>query len=215
MVHSPETSDDPAACGLRERRRIQTRRELSEAALDLFEANGVHGTTVDDIARRAGTSPRTFFRYFPTKEAAVLGGPDTTIDVIRDAAAAMRAGTPVIESIESSWVQLLAHADEHPDEHQRIVRVGRLIRAEPTLLATVLREDAERIDSLVEAAADPDGLGEDPLVAHAQISTLTLLVRLSVDAWAERRETDPTASLRQTYLEIRAAVSSVATGLGR
>lgn len=207
---SPQQTPPP---GLRERRRVETRRELADAALDLFETNGVSRTTVDDIVRRAGTSPRTFFRYFATKEAAVLGGSDTTIDVIREAGTAMRAGTPIIDSIESSWLRLLVEVDDKPDDHHRILRVGRLIRAEPTLLATVLREEAEQIDALVKAASEPEGLGEDELVAHAQISTLTLIARLSVDEWARRRESDPQASLRQTYDQIRSAVSSLSSRL--
>jgi len=36
----------------------------------LGDPNGVDGTTVDDIAARAGISPRTFFRYCEATEAA-------------------------------------------------------------------------------------------------------------------------------------------------
>ena len=52
----------PAAPGLRDRRRRETALEICTAALDLFEEKGVAGTTVDEIAARAGVSPRTFFR---------------------------------------------------------------------------------------------------------------------------------------------------------
>jgi len=36
-------------------------------AIDLFAANGYDETTVDDIARAAGISLRSFFRYFASK----------------------------------------------------------------------------------------------------------------------------------------------------
>ncbi len=49
------------------------RAELAERAMELFEANGFAETTVDDIAKAAGMSKRSFFRYFATKEDAALG----------------------------------------------------------------------------------------------------------------------------------------------
>src|SRR6201747_1985743 len=50
------------------------RTALLEAALNLFSANGYEQTTTDEIADAAGVSPRTFFRYFPTKESVLFSG---------------------------------------------------------------------------------------------------------------------------------------------
>jgi len=58
--------------GLRERKKLERRRCIEAAAIDLFEANGFDGTTIEDIAARADIAPRTFFYYFPTKEDVVL-----------------------------------------------------------------------------------------------------------------------------------------------
>lgn len=38
----------------------------------MFAANGYERTTIEQIADAADISPRTFFRYFPTKEDVVL-----------------------------------------------------------------------------------------------------------------------------------------------
>jgi len=43
-------------------------REIQGAALALFEAHGYDSTTVDEVAQAADVSPRTVFRYFPSKE---------------------------------------------------------------------------------------------------------------------------------------------------
>ncbi|BBZ70754.1 TetR family transcriptional regulator [Mycobacterium paraseoulense] len=52
----------------------QTKAALIDAALNLFSVNGYDETTTDEIAAAAGVSPRTFFRYFPTKESVLFFG---------------------------------------------------------------------------------------------------------------------------------------------
>ncbi|WP_430334607.1 TetR/AcrR family transcriptional regulator [Rhodococcus sp. ACT016] len=58
----------PTTVGRRERNKQQTRGRLLDAASELFAARGVVGTTVEDIADRAGVSRATFFNYFPSKD---------------------------------------------------------------------------------------------------------------------------------------------------
>jgi AcrR family transcriptional regulator len=50
----------------------RVREALVDAALELFARDGFDATHSDRIAERAGVSPRTFFRYFPTKESVVF-----------------------------------------------------------------------------------------------------------------------------------------------
>lgn len=51
--------------------RAEVRRDLVDAAVQLFGQQGYDDTTVDDIAAAAGVGRRTFFRYFRSKEDAV------------------------------------------------------------------------------------------------------------------------------------------------
>lgn len=57
--------------GLRERKKIRTRATLIEAAAELCLKQGYDNTTVEQIAAAADVSPRTFSRYFPTKESVI------------------------------------------------------------------------------------------------------------------------------------------------
>ncbi|RVW01905.1 TetR/AcrR family transcriptional regulator [Rhodococcus xishaensis] len=52
----------------RERNKLQTRSRLLAVARGLFAAQGVDGTTVEDIADGAHVSRATFFNYFPSKD---------------------------------------------------------------------------------------------------------------------------------------------------
>lgn len=66
-----KASDRPA--GLRVVAREAIRIEVAARAIDLFRRKGYDETTVDDICSSAGISPRSFFRYFASKEEVVLG----------------------------------------------------------------------------------------------------------------------------------------------
>jgi AcrR family transcriptional regulator len=57
---------------LRERNKARARAEIADAALRLFFDHGFEAVTVDQIVSAAGVSRRTFFRYFETKEDALL-----------------------------------------------------------------------------------------------------------------------------------------------
>jgi AcrR family transcriptional regulator len=57
----------------RERMTADERRELVlEAALSEFAVSGLHGTSTEDVARRAGISQPYLFRLFPTKKGLFL-----------------------------------------------------------------------------------------------------------------------------------------------
>lgn len=59
------------APSLTERRKAETRMEIARAAAALFVRQGLRATRAEDIAQRAGIAPRTFYRYFASKEEAV------------------------------------------------------------------------------------------------------------------------------------------------
>ncbi len=52
----------------RTRRHERARAEIVESAARAFARKGFHGTSIDDIAREAGISPSSLYRYFSGKE---------------------------------------------------------------------------------------------------------------------------------------------------
>lgn len=61
-----------ATAGRREAKRRETRDALVASATRLFSERGYQSTTIAAIAAGAGVAPRTFFGYFPTKEAVLF-----------------------------------------------------------------------------------------------------------------------------------------------
>lgn len=62
----------PAQTSPKRRGKEETRRALVDAAAELFNTVGYHGTDSNRIARAAGFSPGTFYTYFPDKTAIFL-----------------------------------------------------------------------------------------------------------------------------------------------
>jgi transcriptional regulator GlxA family with amidase domain len=58
--------------GLREKKRRETKLRIAESALNLFIVNGFEATTLDEIAKEAAISRRTFFSYFKSKDEIML-----------------------------------------------------------------------------------------------------------------------------------------------
>lgn len=68
-AHQPFSASAPLS--LTERRKAETRMEIARAAARLFVHQGLRATRAEDIAHAAGIAPRTFYRYFATKEESV------------------------------------------------------------------------------------------------------------------------------------------------
>lgn len=70
----------PSAEGLRYRKKLKARLSVERAALELVIERGYDGVTVEDICARAEISKKTFFNYFPSKAAAIMGRLDSFPD---------------------------------------------------------------------------------------------------------------------------------------
>lgn len=65
--------EQPASEGLRYRKKLKTRLTVERAALELVIERGYDDVTVEDICARAEISKKTFFNYFSSKAAAIVG----------------------------------------------------------------------------------------------------------------------------------------------
>lgn len=107
--------------------------EVEAVALRLFEARGLGQVTVDEIAAEAGISPRTFYRYFPTKHDILLHRIERRTTHLRRALAARATDEPPLRSLRLAIQE--AFAAEDPEVIRRWMAV---IMADDSVLRTVL-----------------------------------------------------------------------------
>ncbi|GAB6902187.1 TetR/AcrR family transcriptional regulator [Kineosporia succinea] len=63
-------------------RRGETRERILAAALELFAENGVHGTSLQQIADRLGVAKASVYHQFPTKDAMVVAVVQPATDAV-------------------------------------------------------------------------------------------------------------------------------------
>ncbi|GAB2485496.1 hypothetical protein GCM10027063_29230 [Promicromonospora xylanilytica] len=97
------TPDTPT---LRQRTRRAVHAEITDTALRLFAEQGFDATTVDQIAKAAGISRRSFFHYFGSKEDVVLGDLEALGRRVRDALEARPATEPAWEALRAALLTL-------------------------------------------------------------------------------------------------------------
>jgi len=199
--------------GLRERRRRQTEREISDVALELFEAQGLEHTTVDEIVARVGVSPRTFFRYFATKEGAALVGNADLEERVGAMVEATRPEEPLLPQLEVIWREVLhvIAGGRSSDDGERLLRVRRLMQHEPSLRLAGLRLDEERVATLAERLAEITGRPADDVRLVVELGST--VVRHALDRWATAAERGEHLDLLAAYEAASAVVrAELATG---
>src|ERR1700756_559132 len=133
------TTAPPPAVSLRERKKLATRRLLRRVALDLIAERGMANVTVEDIAEAADVSPRTFFNYFPSKEAALFGSDPAKGIELRERIVHDSPGEPALEVLRAimiSGAQTVAEdlKDLGGDPADWLRRM-KVVRADPQLHA--------------------------------------------------------------------------------
>ena len=106
-------------------RKHRTARRIQAAAVRLAAQLGMAGLTAEAIAREAGISTRTFFNYYPFKEAALIGPPP---DYPPDAAETFVEGRGRL--IDDLHKLLEKHLSRYVDEREQAAIVWQLSRTD-------------------------------------------------------------------------------------
>ncbi|MFE1325788.1 TetR/AcrR family transcriptional regulator [Streptomyces sp. NPDC058735] len=191
----------PPQASLTERRKAETRMEIARAAAGLFVRDGLRATRAEDIAQAAGVAPRTFYRYFATKEEAVAplyaAGAQRWVEAVRAAPAGVSLPTALEDGVRHT---LTPGVGVSASSWQWVRTLLRLAGANPSLRrvwAEVCRDSermlgevlAERVTRVPRTDGTPAADGAGDLAATPELcfaaAVASAAVRTALESWAE------------------------------
>lgn len=202
--------------GLRERKRLATRRAIQHAVVDLASEHGYDQVTIEEVSAAANVSPRTFFNYFASKEEAAVGDVPTLAGL---AAAQEFLVEGQQENLLSGLGRLLAaasssFADDRSDSQRRRV----LLREHPALFAkrmAVLHEFEDELADLVRRrlAIDELNADENPEALQQRARLVALIgfatMRHAYRRWIEAEDDRSLSSrIREAFAELDVTLAS-------
>jgi AcrR family transcriptional regulator len=171
----------PHSAERRERKRTKTRLMIQTEALRLFAEKGYSETTVEEIADAAAISPRTFFRYFPTKEDVVIW--DEYDALVPELLEARPDNEPPAETLRAVIYEALSGL--HQRDPERLLARVRLSASVPELRARFAEEQQRGMETLAPRLAQKRWTRDDDLRLRVIGSALIAAVSVALDRWQQ------------------------------
>lgn len=169
-------------CGLRELKRFKTHCNLADAATALVLDRGYDNVNIEDICERAGTSRRTFFNYFDSKDQSIFGNGIMSFDAEdEEQFVSQKHEDPIadmLDHIEAEKRNKLRRyqALGATDEFRRMLRdrIQEILRNEPKLSTVVISNfgnSMRRVRSAFERyfEIDPSSRSHPELPLEAEV----------------------------------------------
>lgn len=178
--------------GLRERKKLATRKALSDAALRLAVERGLENVTVEDITAEANVALRTFRNYFSSKyEAVAVIGADRARRI--GASLVQRpAGEPLWDALTHAVLEHYEGTDQ-AFSPETMTALGRVLQA-PAMRGEYLKVNFEMQNALAAAIAERIGTSiETDMFPQVLAGAVTSASQVAVRRWYAA---DPPVPLR-------------------
>ena len=195
---------DTAARGLREQKRIATKRALQHALLQLALERGFDNVTVEEVAQAAQVSPRTFFNYFASKEEA-LATPHGPVELSPEEIARYEEG---MGDPLTDLVVLMAGRVSHEEDFELHHLRRELMQRESRLFndkATLVQRIREQVVDLVAERLRADELRagrmpDEPELRDRAAFTALLCMTVARHGWSRWAASEGASTLGECML---------------
>lgn len=186
-----------------ERSRQVAVQAILDTAVRLFAEQGYEQTTIAQIAREAGISQRSLFRYFGTKEDLVCGDQEALGELLKRTVEQQPAEMSAWDALRAGFEVILTA--NHPPE--RALELSRLIFDTPSLHARYiekrLRWQAELVPVIRARLGNRPGRPASDTQAKAIVATVFACIDTATELWAGH---DGRIDLADLYDQCLAAV---------
>lgn len=169
----PQHVEEPRL-GLRERKKLETRRRISDIATGLFMMRGFDNVTIADVARSADVSVNTVFNYFHTKEDLFFDRQDEIITRVTEAFGDRLPGESAVAFYRRSFFEGLEQGSFQTGFHEGAEVWVRTVNDSPALTARQREIGQIGQDVLARVLAEETGADPDdvtPRIVAAMIMT--------------------------------------------
>lgn len=181
---------------LQVRKQQFVRDAIWDAATDLFAKKGFDETTVDDIARAAGVSRRSFFRYFSSKSDLMAQGIVNYATALTDAINACPQTDSLSEVFRKTVLQVAQQSAAYP----RTRKIMQIAAKYPTAREAQLSRMAELQDSVAGAFAQRcRQASEDDLIPSVLAGLTLSVLSVTFRSWFEQGQQDISITAEQVF----------------
>ena len=161
----------------------ERRAQLLAISREVFAERGFEGTSVEEIAARAGVSKPVVYEHFGGKDGAYQAVVEQETSALH--AEINKPGAGPRETLERGTLALLDYIDRCPDGFRILSRDSSLTN--PTgSFASILSEIATQVEEIL--GDEFARLGHDPRYAHLYAQALVGLVAMTGQQWLDNRE---------------------------
>src|SRR3984957_4852354 len=160
--------------------RHERRRQLLDAALEIFVSRGYHAAAMDEIAERAGVSKPVLYQHFPGKLELYLALLDERVDgLIETVRSALRSTSENKHRVGATFGAYFEFVGGH-DEAYRLVFESDLSN-EPAVRARLDRVQQECADLVSQVVKEDAGISDDE--AHLLSIAMVGMAQVSARYW--------------------------------
>jgi AcrR family transcriptional regulator len=160
--------------------RLARRRQLLDAAMEVFVARGYHAAAMDEIAERAGVSKPVLYQHFPGKQELYLALLDESVErLIEAVVAALRSTTDNRQRVNATFAAYFGYVAEHSGTFKLVFESD--FTNEPAVRARIDAADKLCADMISQVIREDAGLADDE--AHLLSIGLLGMAQVSARYW--------------------------------
>lgn len=167
----------------------QRRLQLIEVARGLFAERGFEGTSIEEVAQRAGVSKPIVYEHFGGKEGLYAVVVDREMETLLEMVTSSLSRNRSLYRIQQVALALLTYMEERTEGFQILVRgesTAESASGEATRYGSLLNDAISQVEHIL--AGDFERRGFDPALAPLYAQALVGMVSVTAQWWLDVRE---------------------------